>query len=162
MFKAKSPAFHILLSTKHRYPKDNTYFYNPFPVPPPVPPILSFPYTPATVLTPECGAQFTQKLEGMFKDIDVSQDFIKSFKEQRHATTLEKGLHVNVLSQSWWPTYPDKQVLSPIIPAPFSYFSVALPFLVPPFSAGRDLLTGFLVAHGCFPLPLLSPVGSLH
>ena len=61
----------------------------------------------------ECGAQFTQKLEGMFKDIDISQDFIKSFKDQRHTTLLERGLHVNVLSQSWWPTYPDKQVILP-------------------------------------------------
>ena len=61
----------------------------------------------------ECGAQFTQKLEGMFKDIDVSQDFMKSFKEQRHATQIERNLHVNVLSQSWWPTYPEKNVILP-------------------------------------------------
>jgi len=64
-------------------------------------------------LTKECGAGFTQKLEGMFKDIDVSQDFIKSFKEQRHASQVEKNLHVNVLSQSWWPTYPEKEVILP-------------------------------------------------
>jgi len=49
----------------------------------------------------------------MFKDIDVSQDFIKSFKEQRHASQVEKNLHVNVLSQSWWPTYPEKEVILP-------------------------------------------------
>lgn len=61
----------------------------------------------------ECGAQFTQKLEGMFKDIDVSQDFIKSFKDQRHASQIERNLHVNVLSQSWWPTYPEKEVILP-------------------------------------------------
>jgi cullin 4 len=61
----------------------------------------------------ECGAQFTQKLEGMFKDIDVSQDFMKSFKDQRHASTIERNLHVNVLSQSWWPTYPEKEVILP-------------------------------------------------
>jgi cullin 4 len=61
----------------------------------------------------ECGAQFTQKLEGMFKDIDVSQGFIKSFKDQRHASQIERTLNVNVLSQSWWPTYPEKQVILP-------------------------------------------------
>ena len=61
----------------------------------------------------ECGAQFTQKLEGMFKDIDVSQDFIKSFKDQRHASQIERNLHVNVLSQSWWPTYTEKEVILP-------------------------------------------------
>lgn len=61
----------------------------------------------------ECGAQFTQKLEGMFKDIDVSQDFMKSFKDQRHASTLERNLHVNVLQQTWWPTYLEKEVILP-------------------------------------------------
>lgn len=65
------------------------------------------------VLIIECGAGFTQKLEGMFKDIDISQDFIKSFKEQRHASQVERNLHVNVLSQSWWPTYPEKEVILP-------------------------------------------------
>jgi hypothetical protein len=49
----------------------------------------------------------------MFKDIDVSQDFMKSFKEQRHATQIERNLHVYVLSQSWWPTYLEKQVILP-------------------------------------------------
>ena len=68
---------------------------------------------PKMLLIVECGAQFTQKLEGMFKDIDVSQDFIKSFKDQRHASQVERNLHVNVLSQSWWPTYPEKEVILP-------------------------------------------------
>src|SRR5271155_4357467 len=68
-------------------------------------------YSPSDLL--ECGAQFTQKLEGMFKDIDVSQDFMKSFKDQRHASLIERNLHVNVLSQSWWPTYPEKEVILP-------------------------------------------------
>ena len=49
----------------------------------------------------------------MFKDIDISQDFIKSFKEQRHASQIERNLHVNVLSQSWWPTYSEKEVILP-------------------------------------------------
>jgi cullin 4 len=61
----------------------------------------------------ECGAQFTQKLEGMFTDIDISGDFMKSFKEQRHASQIERNLHVNVLSQSWWPTYPEREVVLP-------------------------------------------------
>src|SRR2546421_11715520 len=86
----------------------------------------------------------------MFKDIDISQDFIKSFKEQRHATALEKGLHVNVLSQSWWPTYPDKQVPPPhplpptsslcLFPrgAPRFYLSYTfLPILMLGYSTGR-------------------------
>jgi cullin-4 len=101
-------------------------------------------YFPALELIIECGAQFTQKLEGMFKDIDISQDFIKSFKDQRHATTLEKGLHVNVLSQSWWPTYPDKQV-RPLPPArdyPPSRSSVTRSPFVPIHTTMLAVLSG--------------------
>lgn len=32
-------------------------------------------------LKSECGSQFTNKLEGMFKDIEMSQDLMKRFKE---------------------------------------------------------------------------------
>ena len=32
-------------------------------------------------LKSECGSQFTNKLEGMFKDIDLSQELMKRFKE---------------------------------------------------------------------------------
>lgn len=31
-------------------------------------------------LKAECGAQFTSKLEGMFKDVDLSRDIMASFK----------------------------------------------------------------------------------
>jgi cullin-4 len=61
----------------------------------------------------ECGAQFTQKLEGMFKDIATAQDLMKGFKDQRHASQIEQNLHVNVLTQTYWPTYPDKAVILP-------------------------------------------------
>jgi cullin-4 len=63
-------------------------------------------------LKTECGAQFTAKLEGMFKDVDTSQGFMKSFRE-RPASQMERSLHVNVLSQSCWPTYPEKTVVLP-------------------------------------------------
>lgn len=33
-----------------------------------------------TKLKTECGSQFTNKLEGMFKDIDLSHDVMSSFK----------------------------------------------------------------------------------
>lgn len=32
-------------------------------------------------LKSECGASFTNKLEGMFKDIDISKDIMISFKQ---------------------------------------------------------------------------------
>ena len=34
-----------------------------------------------TKLKAECGSQFTNKLEGMFKDIDLSHDVMTSFKQ---------------------------------------------------------------------------------
>ena len=34
-----------------------------------------------TKLKQECGAQFTNKLEGMFKDIDLSRDIMVSLKQ---------------------------------------------------------------------------------
>lgn len=49
----------------------------------------------------------------MFKDVDLSADMNKHFREQRHATLVEKNLHVNVLSQTFWPTYPEKEVILP-------------------------------------------------
>ena len=45
--------------------------------------------------------------------MDLSNDMNKSFKEQRHATAVEKNLHVNVLSQAFWPTYLEKDVILP-------------------------------------------------
>lgn len=33
-----------------------------------------------TKLKTECGSQFTNKLEGMFKDVDLSRDIMMSFK----------------------------------------------------------------------------------
>lgn len=36
-------------------------------------------------LKAECGAQFTNKLEGMFKDVDLSRDVLASFRQSvRH------------------------------------------------------------------------------
>lgn len=32
-------------------------------------------------LKAECGAQFTNKLEGMFKDVDLSRDVLASFRQ---------------------------------------------------------------------------------
>ncbi|KAJ3316816.1 hypothetical protein HDV06_002817, partial [Boothiomyces sp. JEL0866] len=58
-------------------------------------------------LKSECGAGFTQKLEGMFKDVDLSTDLMKSFMNSKYASKLsEMELHVHVLTFSYWPTYP--------------------------------------------------------
>lgn len=53
----------------------------------------------------ECGPGFTQKLEGMFRDIDISRDYGKNFQN--------KKLDVSVLSQGSWPTYPEVKARIP-------------------------------------------------
>eukprot|EP01025_Chloroclados_australasicus_P025868 TRINITY_DN25752_c0_g1_i2.p1 TRINITY_DN25752_c0_g1~~TRINITY_DN25752_c0_g1_i2.p1 ORF type:complete len:745 (-),score=82.84 TRINITY_DN25752_c0_g1_i2:248-2482(-) len=70
-------------------------------------------------LKTECGAQFTNKLEGMFKDIDLSKDIMKSFKNieaQSAENKLQKGidLNVNILTSGFWPTYPVTEANLPI------------------------------------------------
>jgi len=58
-------------------------------------------------LKSECGASFTSKLEGMFKDIDVSKDLMISFRQstkfQEQLGDIE--LLVNVLTAGYWPPY---------------------------------------------------------
>eukprot|EP00197_Chlamydomonas_leiostraca_P016154 CAMPEP_0202861492 /NCGR_PEP_ID=MMETSP1391-20130828/2868_1 /ASSEMBLY_ACC=CAM_ASM_000867 /TAXON_ID=1034604 /ORGANISM="Chlamydomonas leiostraca, Strain SAG 11-49" /LENGTH=749 /DNA_ID=CAMNT_0049540895 /DNA_START=162 /DNA_END=2411 /DNA_ORIENTATION=- len=64
-------------------------------------------------LKAECGAAFTSKLEGMFKDVELSTDVMAAFKayqDARGAAALgaHSGLdvHVSVLTSGFWPTYP--------------------------------------------------------
>ena len=57
----------------------------------------------------ECGSQFTNKLEGMFKDVDTSRDIMAGFKNSASVQSkLKHGmeLYVNVLTTGYWPTYP--------------------------------------------------------
>ena len=61
-------------------------------------------------LKAECGAGFTSKLEGMFKDMELSRDVNVAFKQHmQHLQTdgdREKiDLTVSVLSMAFWPTY---------------------------------------------------------
>ncbi|XP_046482972.1 cullin-3-A isoform X1 [Neodiprion pinetum] len=58
-------------------------------------------------LKTECGCQFTSKLEGMFKDMTVSNTIMEEFKE--HVLTSGTSLHgvdlsVRVLTTGFWPT----------------------------------------------------------
>ncbi|CAG8782449.1 12692_t:CDS:10, partial [Racocetra persica] len=60
-------------------------------------------------LRKECGPQFTSKLEGMFKDIDLSKDFMQSFENSKSGEPIKDykiDLYVNVLTQGFWPSYP--------------------------------------------------------
>nr|CAD2175465.1 unnamed protein product [Meloidogyne enterolobii] len=69
-------------------------------------------------LRTECGAGLTQKLEGMFKDMELSKDFCATFKQYLEASDKEKRfskLEVNVaiLTMGNWPTYPLQEVNIP-------------------------------------------------
>ncbi|XP_029460522.1 cullin-4A isoform X2 [Rhinatrema bivittatum] len=60
----------------------------------------------------ECGAAFTSKLEGMFKDMELSKDIMVHFKQyvqnQSDPGCLE--LTVNILTMGYWPTYTPMDV----------------------------------------------------
>ncbi|XP_078436854.1 cullin4 isoform X2 [Wolffia australiana] len=67
-------------------------------------------------LKAECGSQFTNKLEGMFKDIELSKEINDSFKQSSQARTkLPSGIEmsVHVLTTGYWPTYPPMDVRLP-------------------------------------------------
>ncbi|KOM53577.1 hypothetical protein LR48_Vigan09g223600 [Vigna angularis] len=67
-------------------------------------------------LKTECGSQFTNKLEGMFKDIELSKEINESFKQSSQARTkLPSGIEmsVHVLTTGYWPTYPPMDVRLP-------------------------------------------------
>ncbi|KAJ1991471.1 hypothetical protein GGI25_003456 [Coemansia spiralis] len=51
----------------------------------------------------ECGSQFTLKLEGMFKDMQMSADMESSFKEIASTNGLGFDMHVSVLTPTFWP-----------------------------------------------------------
>lgn len=66
-------------------------------------------------LKAECGAQFTTKLEGMFKDVELSHDVVAGFRASLAgpgagqlavggAAVQEMGVHV--LTLGFWPSYP--------------------------------------------------------
>lgn len=67
-------------------------------------------------LKQECGGGFTSKLEGMFKDMELSRDINIAFKQyvanmDREITSMD--LTVNILTMGYWPTYPLTEVTMP-------------------------------------------------
>nr|XP_060625623.1 cullin-4A isoform X1 [Anolis sagrei ordinatus] len=63
----------------------------------------------------ECGAAFTSKLEGMFKDMELSKDIMIQFKQymQNQSDPGNIDLTVNILTMGYWPTYTPMDVLLP-------------------------------------------------
>ena len=71
-----------------------------------------------TRLKTECGSQFTQNLEQMFKDVELAREEMQSYKQRlEDRIGYEKGrnvdLSVNILSAAAWPSYPDIPVNIP-------------------------------------------------
>lgn len=66
-------------------------------------------------LKTECGSAFTSKLEGMFKDIDLSEQLMKQFQEQLLGASGPKPVDttVHILTASYWPTYGTEPVILP-------------------------------------------------
>eukprot|EP00005_Dracoamoeba_jomungandri_P002557 CAMPEP_0174254846 /NCGR_PEP_ID=MMETSP0439-20130205/4193_1 /TAXON_ID=0 /ORGANISM="Stereomyxa ramosa, Strain Chinc5" /LENGTH=744 /DNA_ID=CAMNT_0015336711 /DNA_START=181 /DNA_END=2415 /DNA_ORIENTATION=- len=67
-------------------------------------------------LKTECGSGFTSKLEGMFKDVDLSKDIMVSFKQSaKHMSKLTGDIDVNVfvLRTGYWPNYTPIEVKLP-------------------------------------------------
>lgn len=67
-------------------------------------------------LKQECGGGFTSKLEGMFKDMELSKDINIAFKQ--HITNASSRLAqlemtVNILTMGYWPTYTPMEVNVP-------------------------------------------------
>lgn len=67
-------------------------------------------------LKQECGGGFTSKLEGMFKDMELSKDMNISFKQHMANVDIEYtkiDLTVHILTMGYWPTYPLMEVTMP-------------------------------------------------
>lgn len=54
-------------------------------------------------LKEECGFQFTQRLEVMFKDIKMSEQRMTEFKKTQSAQMINIDLNVKVLTTGHWP-----------------------------------------------------------
>lgn len=69
-------------------------------------------------LKQECGGGFTSKLEGMFKDMELSKDMNISFKQHMANVDVEYtkiDLTVHILTMGYWPTYPLMEVTMPTL-----------------------------------------------
>ncbi|XP_052430746.1 cullin-4B-like [Carassius gibelio] len=63
----------------------------------------------------ECGAAFTSKLEGMFKDMELSKDIMVQFKQHIQCQNIPGNIEltVNILTMGYWPTYVPMEVHLP-------------------------------------------------
>ncbi|XP_067136067.1 LOW QUALITY PROTEIN: cullin-4B [Centruroides vittatus] len=66
-------------------------------------------------LKQECGAAFTSKLEGMFKDMELSKELMLAFKQYLQNINPPGSINmtVNILTMGYWPTYQAMEVHLP-------------------------------------------------
>lgn len=69
-------------------------------------------------LKDECGAQFISKMEGMFKDIDLSKDLSAKFTEHLAETPdplirPKTDIGIHVLTTGYWPTFTPVELKLP-------------------------------------------------
>ncbi|GAB5032854.1 ubiquitin-protein cullin 4 [Nannochloropsis oceanica] len=77
-------------------------------------------------LKAECGATFTNKLEGMFKDMDLSRELMGNYTQYCEASG-ERGREggrevetsVHVLTTGYWPAFPLSEVVVPMVLEPY-------------------------------------------
>ncbi|CAG0898641.1 unnamed protein product [Darwinula stevensoni] len=89
-------------------------------------------------LKQECGGGFTCKLEGMFKDMELSKDIMLAFKQ--HVSNMKNvpglDLNVSILTMGYWPTYQPCEVT--LLPAMVTYQNIFNKFYLAKHS-GRKL-----------------------
>lgn len=105
-------------------------------------------------LKQECGGGFTSKLEGMFKDMELSKDINIAYRQHIEANTGSKDLilyhaigidmTVNILTMGYWPTYPVMEVTMP--PQLVEYQNVFTKFYLAKHS-GRKLQWQATLGH---------------
>lgn len=90
-------------------------------------------------LKTECGCQFTMKLEGMFKDMSISNSTNDDFKQHVQNTSIQLAvdLSVRVLTMGYWPT-PATNITCNIPATPQSAFETFKRFYLACHS-GRQL-----------------------
>lgn len=66
-------------------------------------------------LKQECGAGFTSKLEGMFKDMELSKELMLAFKQHLMNVKSEGSIDmsVSILTMGYWPNYQPMEVNLP-------------------------------------------------
>ncbi|XP_075395880.1 cullin-4B-like [Tenrec ecaudatus] len=64
----------------------------------------------------ECGISFTNKLQGMLKDMELSKDIMIQFKQYMQTQNIQGNIEltVNILTTSFWPTYIPKEIQLPL------------------------------------------------